>query len=181
MVVDGQGWEDVIGLWYAAGFGDVPWHDALHMMALLLCGAGGSFFELDRTTGRIGLFEVDGLEPGASEYVDRMNAINPRMHYSIARPAPHVVTDYDILPEAELGRHEFYDWMERTNGTRYFVGARVADEGSRTLFASIDFDRRRGNPDRDRVALFKQIAPQSATPGGSPGLPTPPRPTSSGD
>ena len=58
----------------------------------------GAFFELDRDTGTIGVFEVEGLEPGAGEYVDRMNAINPRMLYSLARPAPHVVTDYDILP-----------------------------------------------------------------------------------
>jgi hypothetical protein len=42
-----------------------------------------------------------------------MNAINPRMLYSPARPAPHVIT-------------------ERTNGTHYFVGARIADAAPRS-------------------------------------------------
>lgn len=152
-------WENVVDRWYAAGFGDEPWRDTLRSTARLMGGAGGAFFELDRETGTIGLFEVEGLEPGAGEYVERMNAINPRMLYSLTRPAPHIVTDYDILTEAELRRHEFYDWMERTNGTRYFVGARVADDGPRSLFASIEFDRRRGNPDAEQVALFRRLAP----------------------
>jgi DNA-binding CsgD family transcriptional regulator len=159
MGAQGQDWDEVVGLWYASALGDVSWRESLRSTSRLMGGAGGAFFELDRDTGTISLFEVDGLEPGASEYVDRMNAINPRMLYSLARPAPHVVTDYDILPETEIRRHEFYDWMERTNGTRYFVGARIADAGPRSLFASIEFDRRRGNPDRERVALFRRLAP----------------------
>jgi DNA-binding CsgD family transcriptional regulator len=159
MAAERHGWEEVVGLWYASGFGNASWRETLRSTARLMGGAGGAFFELDRDTGTIGRFEVEGLEPGAGEYVDRMNAINPRMLHSLARPAPHVVTDYDILPESEIRRHEFYDWMERTNGTRYFVGARLADEGTRSLFASIEFDRRRGNPGRDRVAQFRRLVP----------------------
>jgi DNA-binding CsgD family transcriptional regulator len=159
MAAHTQRWEAIVGLWYAAGFGEVPWRRTLRATAELLDGAGSAFFELDRATGQIGLFEVDRLEPGAGEYVERMNEINPRMRHSLAHPSPHVVTDLEILSEAEIARHEFYDWMERTNGTRYFVGARIADAGSRSLFASVEFDRRRGNPDHDRVALFQRLAP----------------------
>ncbi|MCB1488734.1 MAG: helix-turn-helix transcriptional regulator [Bauldia sp.] len=159
MTAPAQGWEEVVGLWYAAGLGDVDWSASLGATARLIGGAGGAFFELDRTTGAIGLFEVDRLEAGVGEYAERMNAINPRMRYSLARSAPHVITDYDVLSEAEIGQNEFYDWMERTNGVRYFVGARVADLGPRTLFASIEFDRRRGPADDDRVALFRRLAP----------------------
>ena len=78
--------------------------------------------------------------------------------YGSARNEAERDRDYDVLSEAEIGQNEFYDWMERTNGVRYFVGARVADLGPRTLFASIEFDRRRGPADDDRVALFRRLA-----------------------
>ncbi|MGE0630198.1 MAG: helix-turn-helix transcriptional regulator [Hyphomicrobiaceae bacterium] len=150
-------WE-VVDLWYAAAFANRPWSDPLRATADLLGGAGSAFFDLDRRNGQIGHFDVHRLERGAGEYVERMNRINPRMQYSIRQPGPHIVTDYNILTESALSRNEFYDWMERTNDTRYFVGGRLVDCGARSLFASVEFSRRHGHPDEAAVKSFRLLA-----------------------
>ena len=91
-----------------------------------------------------------------------MNRINPRMIHSLKRSGPHVVSDYRVLPEAALDRSEFYDWLERHHGVRYFVGARVFDDGPRSLFASVEFSRQHGHPDDATVTTFTRIIPHIA-------------------
>lgn len=162
MAAKGKSVWEVIDLWYTAGFAGCPWSVPLRATADLLGGNGSAFFDLDRRNGRIGRFETDRLERGAGEYVARMNRINPRMQYSMRRPGPHIVTDYGILPEPALSRHEFYDWMERTNDTRYFVGGRLVDRGSQSLFASVEFGRRHGHPDEAAVETFRLLVPHMA-------------------
>lgn len=149
----------VADLWCRAGSGQAPWTEALSATSGLLRGAGCCTFELDRARGGFGDFHLVGLEPGAGDYVARMNSINPRMRYSLDQPGPHVVTDHAILPERELRRHEFYDWMTRTKGTRYFVGARVLDRDRRSVFASVEYSPRQGHPDAETVAMFTRLVP----------------------
>lgn len=159
MAAKGRPILEVIDLWYVAAFAGCPWSDPLRATADLLGGAGSAFFDLDRRNGRIGHFHVQRLERGAGEYIARMNRINPRMQYSIGQPGPHIVTDYNILTERALSRNEFYDWMERTNDTRYFVGGRLVDRGTQSLFASVEFSRRHGHPDKATVETFRSLVP----------------------
>lgn len=149
----------VVNLWYSAAFGERHWSEVLRGTADLLGGAGSAFFDLDHETGRIGQFNLFRLEPGADEYVARMNAINPRMRYSLGKAEPHIVTDYEILPEQALSRDEFYDWMEHTNDTRYFVGGRLLNRGRRAVFASVEFSRRHGHADEQTAETFRRLAP----------------------
>lgn len=150
---------DAIDLWYAAGFGQRSWGDALRATAALFGGTGAGTFDLDRTTRSIGQYHRDEMDSGASDYLARMREIDPRMHYSLAHPQARIVADYQILSEAEIRRHEFYDWIERTTGTRYFLGARVLDDGSRSVFTSIVFSPRHGHADEAQAALLHRLAP----------------------
>jgi DNA-binding CsgD family transcriptional regulator/PAS domain-containing protein len=149
----------VIRRLHEASAGACPWPEALEAVAALVGGAGSTIFSLDRQTGAFGDFFIHGLEPGADEYVSRMNRINPRMRFSLAQPGPHVTCDYAVLPETAIRRHEFYDWMERMNGTRYFVGARLSDEEGRSVFTSIDFTAAHGHPEEAHIALFRRLLP----------------------
>jgi DNA-binding CsgD family transcriptional regulator len=150
---------DTIDLWYAAGFGRRPWGDALRATAALFGGAGAGTFDLDRTTRSIGQYHRDETVTGANDYLARMREIDPRMHYSLAHPQARIVADYQILSEAEIRRHEFYDLVERITGTRYFLGARVLDDGSRSVFTSIVFSRRQGHADEAKAELLRRLAP----------------------
>jgi DNA-binding CsgD family transcriptional regulator/PAS domain-containing protein len=142
---------------YAASIGDVPWHHALQSVVRIFGGAGGSLFELDRRRGEIVHWIGEGLESGEDEYVARMNAINPRMHYSLAHPPGHIAWDHKILSEEELRRHEFYAWMEKTVGVQYFMGSRLHDEGTRTLFTSVDFTRKQGHVSEDHLRAYRVL------------------------
>lgn len=142
-----------------AGAGVSGWPAAMKAVADFVGGAAGVCFGLDRKTGVFSRFYTHGVEPGVGEYVERMNRINPRMHYSLRQAGPHVVCDWSVLPEAAIRRHEFYNWMERTNGTRYFVGARVEDTGDWSLFASVEFTLSQGHPQRAHVDAFTALLP----------------------
>ncbi len=91
-----------------------------------------------------------------------MNRINPRVRASLKRPGPHIISDYRVLPETALNRSEFYDWIERHHGVRYFVGARIADDGPRSLLASVEFTRRHGHPDDAILTTFQRVLPHIA-------------------
>jgi hypothetical protein len=152
----------VVDLWYAAGFGECQWVDALHATADLIGGGGGAILSLDRRNTQVDRIYVDGFDDTVNEYVARMNGINPRMIHSLKRAGPHVVTDYRVMPEAALGRNEFYDWIERHHGVRYFVGSRIFDDGPMSLFASVEFTRHHGHADDGIVETFKRIIPHIA-------------------
>jgi DNA-binding CsgD family transcriptional regulator len=160
--------ESVAQSWYAAGFGQCPWPEVLSATADLFGGGGAAVLEIDRTNGQVGRIHVHMdysralLEDSRNDYVTRMNGINPRMQYSLRRPGPHLVTDYRVLPEPALGRTEFYDWIERYHGVRYFIGARIYDDGPRSLCASVEFTRRHGHVDEQTEQTFRRLLPHMA-------------------
>jgi DNA-binding CsgD family transcriptional regulator len=151
-----------INLWYGAGFGEVPWASALRATAALLGGGAAAVLDLDRRNMRVGRIQVHGLDQTVNEYVARMNQINPRVRASLKRSGPHVITDHRVLPENALDRNEFYDWIERHHGVRYFVGARVVDDGARSLLASVEFTRRHGHAEDATIETFKRVLPHIA-------------------
>jgi DNA-binding CsgD family transcriptional regulator len=153
---------EAVNLWYGAGFGEVPWASALRATAELLGGGAAAVLGLDRRNMRVGRIRVHGLDQTVDEYVARMNRINPRVRASLKRPGPHIITDYRVLPETALDRSEFYDWIERHHGVRYFVGARVDDDGPHSLLASVEFTRRHGHPEDTTTKTFKRILPHIA-------------------
>ena len=152
----------VVNLWYGAGFGEVLWASALRATADLVGGGAAAVIDHNRTTSLIERINVYGVDDTVDEYVARMSQINPRTHYSMKLPGPHVLTDYRVLPEAALGRNEFYDWLQRHHGLRYFVGSRVYDDGPRSLLASVEFTRRHGHADEDIIESFARITPHIA-------------------
>jgi len=153
---------EVVNLWYGAGFGEIPWASALRATAELLGGGAAAVLDLDRRNMRVGRIQVHQLDSTVNEYVARMNQINPRVQASLKRPGPHIITDYRVLPENALDRTEFYDWIERHHGVRYFAGARVFDDGPRSLLASVEFTRRHGHPEDSVIKTFRRVLPHIA-------------------
>ena len=151
-----------VNLWYGAGFGEIPWASALRATAELIGGGAAAVIGQNRVTSRVERINVYGVDETVDEYVARMSQINPRTRYSMKLAGPHVVTDYTVLPEAALGRNEFYDWLGRHHGFRYFVGARIYDDGPKSLLASVEFTPRHGHADEDIVRTFKRVTPHIA-------------------
>jgi len=142
---------------YGAGLGDCSWTDALRSVAGFFGGAGAVVFDLDRNTGEIPAIHLFGVEHGCGDYVDRMNAINPRMHRALAQPGCHTAVDYDVLSEAEIGRSEFYDWLQRDCGVKYAIGSRMLDRDEMSSFISVELSARHGHAEPDEIEMFRLL------------------------
>ncbi len=122
-------------------------------------GAGGVVFELNRKTGAISNWCGKGLEAGQDDYIQHINSINPRMHYSLRHAPGHIVYEGKFIDERSMERHEFYDWLSGVEGMRYFLGSRVYDDGDVTLFHSVEFLQTQGHPETEEIDVFRRIAP----------------------
>jgi DNA-binding CsgD family transcriptional regulator len=87
-----------------------------------------------------------------------MNAINPRMHYSAMQKNTHVLTDFHCISANEMERHDFYRWLEKRNGFRHFIGARIADFGTSSCFMSVEFEVKRTSPSLEALEDFRAIS-----------------------
>lgn len=119
-------------------------------------GVGSAVFEHNRKTGEI----LDWLSPGLTtgDYPDRLHAINPRMQYSLVRPAGHVVHEQLFISEAGMNKSEFYDGIGRLSDVRYFMGSRLYDDGDISAFTSIEFSPSHGPAQDDDVQTFARLS-----------------------
>ncbi len=118
--------------------------------------AGSSTFELNRKTGALSNWLTPEIQDGRQEYLEHIHAIDPRVRYSARHAAGHIVYDSLVVDLATINRHEFYDWLRRSMGLRYFIGSRVYDEGETSLLHSLEFDIRHGHPEPEKIDQFRQ-------------------------
>lgn len=146
---------------FEAGIGQTSWTNAVRDMVALHNGAGGVLFQLDRKSHQISEWHSVNLNE-EEEYIDEMNAINPRMHHSLSQAAPHIITDFDCISQEEMARHEFYRWLETRCHLQYFIGARLMDVGNISTFMSVEFEAGDAPPHRQYLEDFKIISTHCA-------------------
>jgi DNA-binding CsgD family transcriptional regulator len=153
----------LLGDLYGAGLGQRRWNESLKSLADFFGAAASIAIDVDRATGRTALRCGYGYDAAVeAEYDARMYALDPRAHQPLEFPGPHTSYDYDKLSEAEMQRNEFYDWLERTGGVRYYVGSRTIDGSKLISFATVDFHRRHGHASPEEIQLFKMLTPHIA-------------------
>lgn len=148
---------------YGAGLGEKSWREALESISDFFGAAGAVAFDLDRGAGGIPQIHAFGVEQGPQgEYAERINAINPRMKRALSQAGCHTSFDYEALPEAAIRRHEFYDWLTRECGVKYFIGSRMLDAGDLSSFISIEFTAKHGHAAPEDIDVFRRLTPHVA-------------------
>ncbi len=143
---------------YGAGLGERSWSDALEKITRFFGAAGAVAFDLDRSAGTIPFMQAHGVDQAPQgDYAQRMNAINPRMKRALAQSGCHTSFDYEALPEEAIRRHEFYDWLTRECGVKYFIGSRMIDAGAVSSFISIEFTARHGHAEPREIEMFRLL------------------------
>ncbi len=137
---------------------DHQWSEALQGVVGLFDGAGGALFDLDHDSGQISRWIGHKLDDGEDEYIAHMNSINPRMAYSLAKPAGHLVWDYRVMSERAMNRNEFYNWAEKSTDVRYFVGSRLLDNNGLSTFTSVEFTRSQGHVTEEKIDLYRLLS-----------------------
>lgn len=145
---------EVIDRLYAASLGEERWPSALHAVVRFFDGAGICLFDVDRAQRRVVNWQAHGLDEGTNEYVAHINAIDPRMRFSMQRAAGHIAWEARFITEREMDRHEFYDWQLRRSGVRYFIGSRMRDEGDLSSMIGLNFTPRHGPPSEHEIKAF---------------------------
>lgn len=150
--------DDIYSAMFAAASNEISFYPVLNMVIEYFGAAAGVIFELNRKTGEISNWTGPGLEPGEQEYAEKLNAINPRMRYSLSHAAGHVCYEYLFTDEEKMDNSEFYQAIERLSGVRYFLGSRMYDVGDVSVFHSIEFTRQHGHPDKTKIEAFRSMA-----------------------
>ena len=158
MVKTNKNLEEIYTAMFEAARCDVSFYLVLNRLIEYFDGAAGVIFELNRKTGEISNWVGPGLEPGELEYAEKLNAINPRMRYSLSHAAGHVCYEYLFTDEEKMDNSEFYQAIERLSGVRYFLGSRMYDVGDVSVFHSVEFTRQQGHPDKQKIEAFRRLS-----------------------
>lgn len=144
----------------AAAAGEIPFTNAIDSLVSLFGSEGGVVFEMNRKTGIIDNWVSSNLRVGEDDYSAHVNAINPRMHYTLRHAPGHIIYEGKFIDERSMDRHEFYDWLSNVPDfdLRYFLGVRVSDEGDKSLFHSIEFSTNHGHAESDKIEAFGHVA-----------------------
>lgn len=146
---------------FEAGIGEISWDDAVRDMMAVHGAAGGVLFQMNRKTHE--MLEWHSVDLNDSdEYIEEMNAINPRMHHSLSQSTPHVITDLDCITEEDMARHDFYRWLIKRCHLQFFMGARLMDDGDKSVFMSVEFEAGHAPPNRKYVDGFKTLSAHCA-------------------
>lgn len=143
-------------LFYQAAMGQGDWIDAITSLIRTQNAAGGALFNADRETGEISNWHFVDLND-TDQYLAEMNAINPRMHYSLAQNGPHVLADRHVITSEGMACHEFYRWLENTCDLQQFIGARVRDHGPVSTFMSVEYPAGSAAPEAALVERFSLL------------------------
>jgi DNA-binding CsgD family transcriptional regulator len=147
---------------YATGLGELDWIDALESLARFFDAPSARVFDVRPATGEVLTGYTFGTQRMEGDYVARMIAIDPRKEYALHRRGCFTSVDYDALPEEDIRRHEFYDWLQRDGGIKYHVGSRMIDADDVSSLVSVNFDARREHARPDEIATFRMLTPHIA-------------------
>lgn len=146
-----------------AAIGDDSWHQALKPMQAMLGVAASSIEVLDKRTGDLRLLGTEAFDEDEQRiYEERLFELNPRFSLLPGLEAGQVRADRHLAPELERSAGEYYEWLGRACGTRYFAGVKLFETHDFLALISIHVPEKHGWIDRSTEDLFRTLAPHVA-------------------
>lgn len=109
---------------YGAATGDGHWPQLLKDISQFLDGRGTTLFFTDAQLKPIDQFFGENVSPESiSDYQAYFHTVDIRMHRAVPGALNSIVTDFDLVDEATVQGHEFYQDFLRPIGHRYIVSA----------------------------------------------------------
>jgi DNA-binding CsgD family transcriptional regulator len=116
---------------YAAAAGQSDWHGALDVSAAAIGFSHWSVYATDRQAWAVatpeyrlpltGLWSRSYDASAQRAYEREYYKLAPNRRHYLANPGRQICHDQMLMGEAEMDRHPFYDWAERTHGVRYMA------------------------------------------------------------
>ena len=132
-MIHNYGWIlQLIDRCYGAATDDDAWPVLLKEIREFLDGHGATLFFTDTQLRPVDRFFGDNISPESiADYQAHFHTIDIRMQRSIPGALNTIATDYDLVDDAVINGHEFYQDFLRSAGHRYIVAAILdLDDGS---------------------------------------------------
>lgn len=157
---------DVVQQFYAAALDGSKWSRTLTAIGDLLGGFDATL-EIHSTRHPVPLFFQAGTRIPADGVVDYMAhycTVCPRLSYS-SRPHANgfIGYDYDVMPESELDRNEFYSDFLGPGDLRYFISANLGRRQDTYSALYVHRTPKQGHVGDGEIALMRRIMPHVAS------------------
>ncbi len=142
---------------YDAASGHVPWSKPLEDLATLLNGVFCTLEIVDKTTGSLRSYASSSEPDMDADYVQAFHAVNPRLRTPLLPGL--IITDYDIMDEAELDHDPFYAEFLSSYGMRYFAGAPLKHNSRELVSFSVQRTAGQGHMQNGELKAIKTLVP----------------------
>lgn len=144
---------------YAAAAEPALWSNALKSIEDLT-GSAGAVLGFEPKAGGTGFvlsgrFTQEQCLTYAQEYAPTCRRL------AMAKARPDIRYGYDdlVASDEELDRDPVYNWLERVNGVRYYLGSRLPDVGDYHVNTSIQRTRAQGHVQQADLDLYARLVP----------------------
>lgn len=160
---DQDRFERLVALMNDVAVGHGAWSDVLEGIRAFLNVSATAIDLVDRKTGEVRLLTSPPLDPGELvEYDEHISRVNPRYSLIPRVRVGEIVADRHMDPEIEAQGGEYYEWLEKVAGTRYFAAVKLHDRPDFLAMTSIHLPASRGWIDEATERLYARLLPDFA-------------------
>jgi DNA-binding CsgD family transcriptional regulator len=156
-------YDAAIGRIYKAALGEGPWEDAINSILSLTGYDGAAFYAWDRGEQLLGGkrhrhgFWHNLSTDCQADYENHYFKIDPRLDFMLANPNARILHDYQHTSEREIDRSEYYNWYQKSQPTRYYLGGHTTSSAPVELGVTLHRRASRGAAQTSEIALFDAL------------------------
>ena len=144
---------------YQASLHEGDWKKIIMDLSTHMGAVGGAMIDIQNDMGVPLKVISEGLNDTADDFALRMFRIDPRLKHTLPIHTKHTLGDYAFTNEEEMRRSEFYDWLDRVCGTKYFIGSRLSTTDPVTSLVAISYAPEHGHPSQEQIDYFHLLSP----------------------
>ncbi len=126
----------------------------------LVGGVGATLEIIAKETHRpTHLWSVGAPTLARTPYIEQFAALNPRIPFSLQRPAGHVAWDRQVLDEREMANDPFYAEFLPHLGIRYFLAGILEQTSERMTALTVHRAPEQGHVDQQEIEIMQRLVP----------------------
>jgi len=151
----------LVGQIYDAAVDPAGWHGALTDVCRHFRAENIVVYYVDRKKNETPFILSLGMPSTVlKEYNEYYISIDKRVGFQYENPSIRTSVDYMHIEESEIDKSEYYDWIHRILGTRYYLGSRLfSATGPIAGVVALQRTKRQGHADIGEAKIFDRFAP----------------------
>jgi DNA-binding CsgD family transcriptional regulator len=145
---------------YDAVCDDGHWSEVVAQSSAALNAAAGAFFLFDKKAGRTPFFYGHNVsEESEREYKETYAPIDERIAFGDRNRHIRVFYDYLHTDEAGIDRSEYYDWIRRSVGCRYYISFVPQNDTTAACCFAMQRTPSAGHAQSAEIELLERLGP----------------------